>query len=49
MRKGIKNQYRDKLRLDSSKNLRIIPVNRMRENTLTKEIWYKNLALEEDN
>lgn len=41
--KSMKNKYRDKLRIDSSKNLTIIPVNRMRENTITKEIWYKSL------
>lgn len=41
--KSVKNYYKNRLRLDSIKNLNIIPVNRERIDINTKEVWYKTL------
>lgn len=41
--KYIKNQYKNKLRLDSIKNINIIPVNRERKDINTNKMWYETL------
>lgn len=41
--KDIKNQYKNKLRLDSTENLIIIPVSRERVDINTNKIWYETL------
>ncbi|GAB6169554.1 hypothetical protein JCM1393_20140 [Clostridium carnis] len=45
-KKAIKSHFQKKLRLNSTKGLNIIPVDRNRNNILTKEIWYKSLKNE---
>lgn len=40
----IKNQYKNKLRLDSIENIIIIPVNRERIDINTNDIWYETLV-----
>lgn len=42
-KKLVKNYYQNKLRLDNSNKINIIPVDRNRNNLLTGEIWFKSL------
>lgn len=41
--KRVKSYYQDKLRLNNRDNIKIIPVNRNREDIIRKQTWYESL------